>query len=105
MTKFVTAPPTIARSDSVVKRFVTVTVSPVAGLTAFSPVAEKIAERTMTMTARERKSQNGWGSLLPAFSMTTRTLISQLSRSGEFDVVPVSAVVVDMGAPRSVRRC
>lgn len=105
VTKFITAPPTISRRDSVVKRFVTVTVSPVAGLTAFSPVAEKIAERIMTMTASERKSQNGCGSLLPAFSMTTRTFISQLRRSGLPAAFPVSAVVVDMGCSSVGRRC
>jgi hypothetical protein len=78
VTKLFVAPATISRSDSVLNRFVTVTVLSVAGLTALSPVAEKIAERIMTMTARDRNSQNGCGSLLPTFSMMISRRISQL---------------------------
>src|SRR5699024_2817647 len=79
------------------ERSVSDTVSSVAGLTALRPVAEKRAERAMTMTARDRNSQNGCGSLLPTFSMTISSRISQLSSAVVRDFSSVPAVLLDMG--------
>ena len=101
VTKLFVAPATISRSDSVEKRFVTVTFSSVAGLTALRPVDEKIAERIMTMTASDRNSQNGCGSLLPAFSMMTRRRMSQFSSEPSFLFSAVAGVVLDIRSPRS----
>src|SRR5699024_7987 len=100
VTKLFVAPATISRRDSVEKRFVTVTVSSVAGLAALRPIAEKIAERIMTITASERNSQNGCGSLLPTFSMTISSRINQLSSLDRFSCVSsVKTSLRDIDAP------
>ena len=75
------------------------TVSPVAGLTAEVPAFARIHDRIMTITARLRNSQNGCGSLLPAFSMKTRERMRKLRLSS---VLPggepcVPAAAVDIG--------
>ena len=72
-TKLVTASETILRSPSGDSRLVTATVSPVAGLTALRPTADRIQLSSRTMPASIRNSQKGSGSLLPSHSIQFRT--------------------------------
>jgi hypothetical protein len=72
LAKFSTASSTMSARPSLLSRLRTVMISSVPGLAAPKPVAASTADSPTSSSARIQKSQNGWGSLLPTFSITAK---------------------------------